>query len=118
MKPVHLFGAILFYFVGFYFLGTFFAYREKIVAKNSLPIFIKRILFLGMSNKFTLNTIVYQIALIVFTIATLVICYFNVLIDKYFAYSLYMKCIIALLMIEFIFIIRVNIIEGKRGRKK
>lgn len=110
----HPIGGIWFWFIAFYLFGIDMAYREKVFAKYSLPLIIKCILFLGSFNKFTLNTIIYQIALVITTIIMLSICYFIPSIDKqevYSRYRLFMGCI---WLIESIYAIKMTIYESRK----
>jgi len=56
----HPIGGIIYHIVGSCLFGFLTTYSEKNYAEYSLPLFVKRILFLWVPNKFTLNTIIYQ----------------------------------------------------------
>ena len=115
--PKHLIGSIWVYFVMFYFVGIYITSREKAIAKHKLPTVIERILFLCKFNTHTINTIIYQMALILTTMVTLVICYFDLVADKQDIYTTFMRVIVALLIMEGVFIWKVNKIEDKESKE-
>jgi len=113
---VHPFGSIIGWFIILYLSGMHKAYREEIIAKHSLPLNIKRILFLGLTNKFTLSTIIAQIVILITTAVTLIICYTNPGLVQYAA-NIHKSIMIATLLIRGFFTIRISIIENKQGKE-
>jgi len=69
------------FFMTFYFLGLTDASEECLIAKRKLPIYLKRILFLGGTNKFTLYAIIYQALLFILTITVALIFFINLVFE-------------------------------------
>ena len=72
----HPVAHIIFWSIALYLLGMWQAYRKNIIAKHSLPLIVKRILFPWLANKFTLITIIIQTLVVSASLLALIVCFF------------------------------------------
>jgi len=123
--PRSIIGMVCLRFVGYYMLGLVAVQRERKIARYRLPLTIRRILFLNLSYKYTLNTIIYQVGVILIFIITVIIFIFDFFYtleeyQKYIIYSFFHRCNFVLFIIEVICTTKLNIMERreeKRNRK-
>lgn len=100
----------------FYAFGVNLAKRESVIAKRSIPLILKKILFLGISSeyKLTINAIIHQLYVIISTFIAL-----GVASDPYTNQSevalIFSSVIAPLLVYQAFFLIKVEITKKKKN---